>query len=227
MIKICNVAAQATGGLAPPVLQLIAKEHVARPEFSVTEGGELSSIRPEHQCDDNTLKVTSQFWRRLLEVFVSLYEGARCIELSMNVDWGWGSHALPKEVIWLIVEQFVMSWVRKFFADDGDERVVIHVAHMVVVYSWFGSPFMKWNFDGDHGLGPASTLKGLIWPCFFHPKLCIDEVPASAIDIFWLKFMGADNLYEILEAFFRLLNSAIPVPVPEEKGQSVWIWIEK
>ena len=227
MIKIHNVAAQATGWLAPPVLQLIAKEHVARPEFSITEGGELSSIQPEHQHNDDMLKVASWFWRRLLEVFVGLYEGARCIELSMNVDWGWGSHVLPKEVIWLIVEQFVVSWIRKFFADDGDECVVIHVTHMVVVYSWFGGPFMKQNFDGDRGLGPASTLKGLIWPCFFHPKLCIDEVPASAIDIFWPKFTGDDNLYEILEAFFRLLNSTIPVPVPEEKGRSVRIWIEK
>ena len=44
MIKICNVAAQATGGLAPPVLRLIAKKHVARPEFRITKGGELGSI---------------------------------------------------------------------------------------------------------------------------------------------------------------------------------------
>ena len=48
MIKVCNVAAQATQGLAPPVLRLIAKKHVAGPEFGITEGGELGSIQPEH-----------------------------------------------------------------------------------------------------------------------------------------------------------------------------------
>ena len=72
MIKVCNVAAQATGGLAPPVLRLIAKKHVARPEFCITEGGELGSIQPEHQRNDNTLKIASRFWWRLLEVLVGL-----------------------------------------------------------------------------------------------------------------------------------------------------------
>ena len=72
VIKVCNVAAQATGGLAPPVLRLVSKVHVARPEFCVTEGGELGGIRPEHQRDDDTLKIAPWFRRRLLKVLVGL-----------------------------------------------------------------------------------------------------------------------------------------------------------
>lgn len=146
------------------------------------------------------------------------------------MDVGLGrSPPLPKEIIWLIVKQFIMLWVGKFFSDDGNEHVVIHVAHMVVVDSWLGCPFMKWNFDGDGSLGSAGTLKGFTWSSFFctSSQLCIDEVPVHSINVIWPKFRGANDLYEIPEAFFRLLYSAIPVPVPKEKGLPVLVWIEK
>ena len=84
----------------------------------------------------------------------------------MNVHWGWRSPPLPKEIIWLIVKQFIMSQVGKFFSDNRDELAVIHITHMVVVDSWLGHPFVKWNSDSDSSLGPAGTLKGLTWSGF-------------------------------------------------------------
>ena len=147
----------------------------------------------------------------------------------MNVHWGWRSPPLPKEIIWLIVKQFIMSRVGKFFSDNGDELVVIHIAHMVVIDSWLGRPFVKWNSDSDSGLGPAGTLKGLTRSSFLSTssQLCVDKVPAHSINVTWLKFRGTNNLYEVPEAFFGLLYSAIPVPVPKEIGRPVQVWIEK
>ena len=147
----------------------------------------------------------------------------------MNVDQGWRSPPLPKEVIWLIVKQFVMLWVGKFFSDDGDECVVIHVTNVVVVDSWLGHPFMKWNFNIDSTLGPASTLKGLTWSSFLgtSSQLGVDGVPACSINVLWPKSRSANNLYERPKAFFRLLYSTIPVPVHKEIGQPVQVWIEK
>ena len=147
----------------------------------------------------------------------------------MNVDRGWRSVTLPKKIIRLIVKQFIVLLVGKFFSDDRDEHAMMHVAHMVVIDSWLGRPFMKWNFDSNSGLGPAGTLKGLIWSSFLctSSQLCIDGVPARSIDVFWPKFGGANYLYELSEAFFGLLHSIIPVPVSKEKGRPVRIWIEK
>ena len=120
------------------------------------------------------------------------------------------------------MKQFIVLQVGKFFSDDRDEHVVIHITHMVVVDSWLGCPFVKRNFDSDSSLGPAGTLKGLTRSIFLSTssQLCVDEVPACSINITWPKFRVANNLYEIPEAFFGLLYSAIPVPVPKKIGHS-------
>ena len=124
------------------------------------------------------------------------------------------------------MKELVVMEVRKLLPNDGDKCAMIHVTHMVVVDPWFGCPFMKWYFDGNCSLGPASAFKWLIWSHFLSLQLCIDGVPVCATDILWLKFRGTNNLYELLESFFGLLYSAIPVPVSEEKRRYVRVWIE-
>jgi len=135
---------------------------------------------------------------------------------------------LPQEIIWLIVKELVVLWIGKFFLDDGHKFAVIHVAHMIIVNSWFRRPFMKRHFDADCSLGPASTLKRFL-SCLFctSSQLCVDEVPACTVNIVRSKFGGADNLDQLLKTSFGFLYSTVPIPVAKEKQRPVWIRIEK
>ena len=118
-----------------------------------------------------------------------------------------------------------MSWIGKFFSDNGHKSAVIHVAHMIVVNSWFGRPFMKRYFDGDHSLGPASTFLSYLFCASL--QLCVNEVPARTVDIFGSKFGGANDLDQLFETSFGFLYSTVPVPVAKEKRKPVWIRIER
>ena len=64
----------------------------------------------------------------------------------MNVDRGWGSPGLPNEIVWLVVKQFIMLWILEFFPDDRNKFVMMHVANVIIVDSWFGHLFMERYF---------------------------------------------------------------------------------
>ena len=166
------MAAQAARGFAPPILWLVSKKHIARPEFCIAKRHELGGIRPKHQSNDDTLMVTSQFWWGLLEVLVGFEESFWCIKLPINVDWCWGFPVLPKEIVQLVVKQFVLLWVGKLFLDDGNECAMIHIAYVVVIHSWPWHPFMKWHFYGDWVLVHPAPSKGWSGP--------ISSVPACS-----------------------------------------------
>ena len=53
LLEVSNMIAEAAAGLTPLIFWVISEEHINRPQFCVTELGEVSNIRGEHQANDN------------------------------------------------------------------------------------------------------------------------------------------------------------------------------
>ena len=66
LLEISDMFAWVTGGLASPMFRLVPKKKIQRANAGITEGGQMRSIGPEHQSNNNAREIAVGLWQRPL-----------------------------------------------------------------------------------------------------------------------------------------------------------------